>query len=96
MTVLLFASSAVTVILNDVPEVAADGAETVKWVAGPAVLEVVPMARLWSPPAAMPAAPVRVLTWTGVLLFVVEPLPNSPSPLYPQAQTVPSLFSARL
>jgi hypothetical protein len=53
-------------------------------------------ARLWEPPLAMASAPERLLTWTGVLLSVVVPLPNWPEALCPQAQTVPSLFSAML
>src|SRR6267143_90724 len=59
-------------------------------------------ARLCKPPPAMAVAPVRKptpagpSTCTGVLLLVTVPLPNSPSLLTPQAQTVPSLFSARL
>ncbi len=44
----------------------------------------------------MATTPERPLTWTGVLLFAVVPLPNWPALLYPQAQAVPSLFSARL
>src|SRR5260370_760141 len=43
----------------------------------------------------MAATLVRPLTETGTLLLVVVPLPNCPTQLYPQAQTVPSLFSAR-
>src|SRR5438309_1625018 len=39
--------------------------------------------------------PVRPLTATGVVLFVVVPSPNSPSALCPQARTVPLLRSAR-
>src|SRR3989442_8508323 len=59
-------------------------------------------ARLWKPPPAMAVTPLRYptpsvpSTCTGVLLSVNVPLPNCPAKLYPQAQTVPSLFSARL
>src|SRR5215472_8775742 len=48
------------------------------------------------PPAATAITPERLLTCTGVLLFVVLPLPSSPFAFSPQAQTVPSLFTARL
>src|SRR5207247_3315543 len=47
-----------------------------------------------SPPA-IAATPLSPLTCTGVLLVVFVPLPNCPLTLYPQAQTVPSLFSGR-
>src|SRR6266446_4958889 len=59
-------------------------------------------ARLFSNPAARAVTPVRLptppgpSTCTGVLLLVNVALPNYPSLLNPQAQTVPSLFSARL
>src|SRR5664279_890118 len=47
-------------------------------------------------PAAMGVTPAMAVTsvspdtGTGVELFVVRPLPNSPSAPYPQARTVPS------
>src|SRR5664279_3105414 len=43
---------------------------------------------------AMAVTPVSPDTGTGVELFVVPPLPNSPSAPYPQARTVPFLSSA--
>src|SRR6266446_3846546 len=59
-------------------------------------------ARLFSNPTARAVTPLRLptppgpSTCTGVLLSVNVPLPNCPRALFPQAQTVPSLFSARL
>src|SRR5258707_13981102 len=59
-------------------------------------------ARLCKPPPARAVTPVRKptpagpSTCTGVLLLVTVPLPNSPSLLTPQAQTVLSPLSARL
>src|SRR5438093_2885649 len=44
----------------------------------------------------MAVTPLSPLTSTGVLLVVFVPLPNWPEVFHPQAQTVPSLFSARL
>src|SRR5437879_5790835 len=53
----------------------------------------------------MATTPLRPLTATGALLEGYPqvragpfgaPVPNCPFPLFPQAQTVPSLFSARL
>ena len=40
--------------------------------------------------------PLRPEIWTGTLLDagLVLPVPNSPSPLLPHAQTLPSDFSA--
>src|ERR1022692_3868051 len=37
---------------------------------------------------------VQPLTWTGILLSVVVPFPNSPLPFCPHVQTVPSNFAA--
>ena len=42
----------------------------------------------------MAMAFVRPDTCTGVVLLIVEPLPSSPDPFEPQAQAVPSDFSA--
>ena len=50
-------------------------------------------ARLWTLPAAMAVMPVRPLTWTGVLRFVVDASPNCPFELVPEAHTVPSDFN---
>src|SRR5467141_1843405 len=44
----------------------------------------------------MAVSPVSPLTCTGVLLLVNVPLPNCPLLFHPHAQTVPSVFSARL
>src|SRR3972149_1712564 len=47
------------------------------------------------PPAATDlgrVVPVRPITWTGVVLFVVVPSPKDPLALSPQVQTVPSLL----
>jgi len=42
----------------------------------------------------MAVTPVSPRTGTGVLLSVVVPFPSSPSPLNPQARTVPSESNA--
>src|SRR5205807_1383526 len=52
--------------------------------------------RLWLLRPEMAATPVAPGTTPGVLLPVVVPFPNSRLSLSPQAQTVPSLFTARL
>src|SRR5882672_3188789 len=50
------------------------------------------------PPVSLPVGSVGLITCTGVGLIPpkFEPLPNSPAPLLPQAQIVPSLLSAEL
>src|SRR3954468_494269 len=60
-------------------------------------------ARLWKPPPAMATTPVRnpppgAATRLGVALLsglATVPSPSCPQQSSPQAQTVPSLFSAR-
>src|SRR6202521_3031918 len=55
-------------------------------------------ARLWLPPPAMAVTvvPEGRLTWTGMLLSAVVPLPSWPNAFQPQARTWPLEVSARL
>ena len=46
-------------------------------------------ATVWAPPASTATIPVKLLTCTGIDLFVVVPSPNALL-LYLHAQTVPS------
>ncbi len=59
---MLYASRAVTVVLNAVPAMALPGAETVKWVAAPA------------PTAMVPDVPVMVSVIVSVALMVRLPV----------------------
>ncbi len=54
-------------------------------------------AHVCAPPAEMAAAPLlKPLTFTGVLLSVVVPLPNWPSLLWPQHFTPPAVVRAQV
>lgn len=56
---------------------------------------LVEQAREWVRPAAMDRIPLRVVIRTRTELFCVDPFPNWPRPLPPQAQTDPSAVRAR-